>query len=246
MSEKNSSNQGLFRCFQMFMHDVRQLEGQCRALGAGSDGDTRLEVATIKKQAQEIIGRFVKRTVDELKISTNEREKEVEYATVAFIDDRLIRLEWNLSELWSVTPLEMDMYGTRKAGSEFFDRLEKLDQTERIDGFVGLIYYFFISLGFLGKFDVQQDDEILESYQRQLLSLASTNQVGAYNGVLQLMQNLPVTESNLERKFLPTAKRFNFLSVLSIVAVALSVQLLWYYYSIELINIASSIISLDN
>ena len=99
--------------------------------------------------------------------------------------------------------------------------------------------------GIFGKFDVQQDGEILESYQRQLLSLASTNHVGAYNGVLQLMQNLPVTESNLERKLLPTAKRFNFLSVLSIFALAISVQLLWYYYSIELIDIARSIISLE-
>ena len=86
------------------MHDFRQLEGQCLALGAGSDGDTKSEVATIKKQAQEILGRFVKSSVDELKISINEREKEIEYATVAFIDDRLIRLEWNLSELWSDTP----------------------------------------------------------------------------------------------------------------------------------------------
>ena len=243
--EKESSVSGLFRSFQTLMFDFKELEGHCLSLGPDRVRETQTEIEAIKKNARDIVGRFVKRSVDELKISISDREKEIEYAAVAFIDDRLIRLEWGMSGDWSEAPLEIDLYGTRNAGSEIFSRIEGLDPSDRLDGFISAIYYFLICLGFLGKFDPLEDGEILRRYQKNLLSMTPKNQQSAREDALRFVQDLPVVGTGIERKFLPTANIFNLFSVVSIAILLIAAQLLWFYYSIELIEIAHSITSLE-
>ena len=74
---------------------------------------------------------------------------EARFALVAWIDEKANLSGWAGSAEWNSDPLQLQLFGTRRAGVEFFEHLEKL----RPENAAALeIYFLCLALGFQGDY----------------------------------------------------------------------------------------------
>jgi len=74
---------------------------------------------------------------------------EARFALVAWIDEKANLSGWVGSAEWNSDPLQLQLFGTRRAGVEFFEHLEKL----RPENAAALeIYFLCLALGFQGDY----------------------------------------------------------------------------------------------
>lgn len=75
------------------------------------------------------------------------------FAIVAWCDEMILRSNWSGREEWERDTLQFQLYRTRNAGDEFFERLDRLraDQNDARE-----VYFLCLALGFIGKY---ADDE---------------------------------------------------------------------------------------
>jgi type VI secretion system protein ImpK len=74
---------------------------------------------------------------------------EARFALVAWIDEKANLAGWKGSAEWNSDPLQLQLFGTRRAGVEFFEHLEKL----RPENAAALeIYFLCLALGFQGDY----------------------------------------------------------------------------------------------
>ncbi len=90
----------------------------------------------------------------------SQREEESAlFAVCAWIDESILCSEWSGREKWSCAPLQRVHFGTTRAGEEFFQRLESLDEN---DGNLREVYAYCLALGFKGRFFRVENEEELK------------------------------------------------------------------------------------
>jgi type VI secretion system protein ImpK len=100
------------------------------------------------------------------------RLDEAQYAMVATADELFIDLDWDGADSWRMRPLEMELFGTRRAGQEIFARIDRiLDGFSGIDTEMAAVYLTALELGFKGKFADDADRPTLDSYESALRKL---------------------------------------------------------------------------
>jgi type VI secretion system protein ImpK len=99
---------------------------------------------------------------------------EAQYAMAATADETFIGLDWSGAESWRIRPLEMELFGTRRAGEEIFARVDRLlDDGDAVDTEMASVYLAALELGFKGKFADPADQPALDDYAARLRALVS-------------------------------------------------------------------------
>jgi type VI secretion system protein ImpK len=75
--------------------------------------------------------------------------EEARFALVAWIDETVNVAGWGGSAEWERDPLQRQLFGTERAGVEFFEHLEKL-RPENADALA--MYFYCLALGFQGTY----------------------------------------------------------------------------------------------
>jgi type VI secretion system protein ImpK len=81
--------------------------------------------------------------------------EEARFALVAWIDETVNVAGWGGSAEWERDPLQRQLFGTRRAGVEFFEHLEKL-RPENADALA--MYFYCLALGFQGSYAGREGD----------------------------------------------------------------------------------------
>lgn len=73
---------------------------------------------------------------------------EARYAIVAFIDERILKSNWNGRAEWMSNPLQLQLYREYAAGENFFARMRALQKREAAAALE--VYFLCLALGFTG------------------------------------------------------------------------------------------------
>lgn len=86
--------------------------------------------------------------------------QDARFAVIAFIDEVLIDAEWLGRQEWDENPLQLQYFNITDAGSEFFDRLDRLKKNAALHHEELEVYYLCMSLGFKGALGVGKQHEL--------------------------------------------------------------------------------------
>jgi type VI secretion system protein ImpK len=75
--------------------------------------------------------------------------EEARFALVAWADEMILRTDWRERNQWTREPLQLQLFGTNRAGNEFYEHLERLrhDQVDARE-----VYFVCLLLGFEGGY----------------------------------------------------------------------------------------------
>jgi len=96
--------------------------------------------------------------------------RQAQYVMAACADETFIRLSWSGAREWAWHPLEEDLFGTRSAGQDIFDRIARLLHSGDPHGReMAAVYLVALTLGFEGKYAGAADGTAaIENWKRQL------------------------------------------------------------------------------
>lgn len=93
------------------------------------------------------------------------------HALVAFIDETILKSSWEHCERWRVRPLQLELNGTRLAGSEFFEYLKQTRRGGPAKRDLLEIYHLCLTLGFEGEYAIRGREQLrplIEDLRREL------------------------------------------------------------------------------
>jgi type VI secretion system protein ImpK len=88
-----------------------------------------------------------------------EEVAEAAFAVVAFVDETVLQSDWDRKDAWTARSLQFELYERYDAGEEFFTRLERLRAHPADNVDVLEVYYLCLSLGFQGRYQLQDSTE---------------------------------------------------------------------------------------
>ena len=91
---------------------------------------------------------------------TREDMDKVRFALVAFLDETILDSDWAHREYWRDRPLQLDLFGERRAGSRFFEELQDMRGRGEARREVVEVYGQCLALGFEGQFRVSGLDRL--------------------------------------------------------------------------------------
>lgn len=97
------------------------------------------------------------------------------FAICAWIDEAILNSSWNGKTQWQREQLQRHFYQTADAGEEFFERLNGLGLHQRQ---VREIYYFCLTMGFIGRYGQEGDQYLLEQLRTSNLKLLTGSPAG--------------------------------------------------------------------
>jgi len=120
--------------------------------------DPNLDANVIRNRALELKARLEQ---DGARSGINAVDVEMAaFALVAFLDETAIRAGGALRDRWFQRPMQLELYGTNRAGEEFFVRLDGLrrDRQNRIEALE--VYACCLAFGFLGQYGLAGPEKI--------------------------------------------------------------------------------------
>ena len=88
------------------------------------------------------------------------------FAVFAWVDETILNMPWSQREEWRPNLLQTGYYSTTSAGSEFFERLNRLRADQ--EG-VREVYFTCLSLGFRGRYHQEGDEFLLAQLKKSNL-----------------------------------------------------------------------------
>ena len=198
----------------------------------------------VRVNCRDLISIFVKRAIGNLPTAQKEAEDVLRFIATAYVDEKFIQLDWDMSNAWSGYPLEMELFGTRNAGTEVFKFIDNLNPERIASRVYAVLFYLVLSLGFAGKYEPETDRELLLNYQERLYDIINKSFDVSALASEATYQDLSVRENALQRSYLPTSRGYNIAVIVMLAVGALSLQLLWYFQSNEVVTISKNIIEL--
>lgn len=236
--------QEVSRSFQDLLRRVSLVEDQCRTGQYALQTDKNDALNTVRLELEELVGLFVKRVTVTFPVAQKDADRVVEFIAIAFLDEKFIQLDWEMSNEWSENPLETVIFGTRNAGTEIFDRIDALSPERAADRIYAVLYFLILSLGFAGRYDAQTDRVILQQYQKSLTAILEKSFDLSDIAEQAGHQDFSVSGITSSRSYLPTARSYNVTALGLIAAAVICVQIYWFYLTYELVPVARSIIEL--
>lgn len=95
-----------------------------------------------------------------------EEVEEARFALVAWADETILLSDWSEREEWLREPLQLRLFGTNRAGDEFFDHLAALRPEQNL---AREVYFLCLSLGFEGRYsgqDAQRTELIRQQFEQ--------------------------------------------------------------------------------
>ncbi len=129
---------------------ARELVAFVSAFGAG-DAGRELGAPALRSHLLLLLDRLAKST-EAADLRADELE-EARFALVAWLDEVILRSDWQGRDEWAAEPLQLRLYKTNRAGNEFYEHLRRLrpEHTRARE-----IYLLVLSLGFEGQYHDQQ------------------------------------------------------------------------------------------
>jgi type VI secretion system protein ImpK len=105
--------------------------------------------------------------------------EEAQYVMAATADELFIGLDWEGTDAWTARPLEVELFGTRRAGEEIFARIDRLvDGLGPVNTEMAAVYLTALEHGFKGKFADTGDRQTLDRYESRLRELVGRRPPG--------------------------------------------------------------------
>jgi type VI secretion system protein ImpK len=101
------------------------------------------------------------------------------FAVVALVDETILSSNWAGTNQWMKTPLQLELYDQFDAGEVFFDRLDELSERPAENAQVLEVYYLCMTLGFKGKYQLQEQGRLRELIESTAQMLDETPETGA-------------------------------------------------------------------
>lgn len=95
--------------------------------------------------------------------------EEANFALVAFLDEMIQHSTWPGKQQWASSPLQATLFSESRAGTRFFERLERLRRESNME--VIEVYYCCLTLGFMGEFRLgggERLDKLIKDLRREL------------------------------------------------------------------------------
>ncbi len=98
------------------------------------------------------------------------------FPLVAFLDEAVTGLTFPDKETWTSNPLQSELFGLNYAGEEFFRRLEELRRRPQENSAVLEVYCLCLVLGFKGKYQMENPDELRHIVEETKADLLRTKE----------------------------------------------------------------------
>jgi type VI secretion system protein ImpK len=98
---------------------------------------------------------------------TETQYNHAKFAIIAFIDEIMLGTPWPETRRWSKDLLQKAHFAMATAGSEFFERYQKLNPFNPAEKDIREVYYYCLSLGFIGKYYNQNERGKLDEIRRE-------------------------------------------------------------------------------
>lgn len=122
------------------------------------------------------------------------------FAICSLVDERVLESQWQHRAEWQKTPLQMRLYNTNRAGSEFFVRLDSLNESSPEQQEVREIYLYCLKQGFSGcYFEVGEQSRLDEIIQANYLLLSRAISLQLFDPVVESQIVDVYAENQLER-----------------------------------------------
>ena len=105
-----------------------------------------------------------------------EHYDQARFAVIAYIDEALLASGWQHKERWASDLLQKNYYNTASAGIEFFDQLSGLNMIDPAHHDIREVYYYCLSLGFLGRYFDSADRATLDRIRQDTYQLLMAGQ----------------------------------------------------------------------
>lgn len=154
------------------------------------------------------------------------------YAMAALADDIFIlELDWPGRDAWVNSPLEKKMFGTCRAGQEFFDLADRLINTKQctaLDADLASVFLLILQLGFKGKHRGQHGMAKLAEYRKRLLIIAGERRVSSEAQHVFIQAYQQQISDGKDQRIAPLAPWIRWLRHLGIGYLLLS-TLIWFW-----------------
>ena len=156
----------LLSCFFEFWEEVEELRRQVQSPGGGDDTFLPVAAAGREHLAEALRGQRVALAHPQAAI-TQQQIDETQYVMAATADELFIGMSWDGAEGWTMRPLELELFGTRRAGDEIFARIDRLaGGFGPVDTEMATVYLTALELGFKGRY--ADDRATLDAYEARL------------------------------------------------------------------------------
>jgi len=98
------------------------------------------------------------------------------FATVSFIDEKLVSSSWDGKKEWSRELLQKHYFDTSNGGVEFFERLDRLNPFNPAERDIREVYYYCMALGVAGKFYGEGAQSALDKIKADNYHLLNENE----------------------------------------------------------------------
>jgi len=156
-------------CFFEFWEEVEELRRQVQS--PGGDGDPFLPAAAGGREhlAEALRAQRAALAHPQAAI-TGQQLDETQYVMAATADELFIGMNWTGATDWTMRPLEVELFGTRRAGDEVFARIDRLaGGFGPVDTEMATVYLTALELGFRGRY--ADDRATLDAYEARLRKL---------------------------------------------------------------------------
>lgn len=102
---------------------------------------------------------------------TKEQYDTALFSVASFIDEALVSSKWSSNKEWSKNLLQRHYFGTSNGGVIFFEKLDKLNPFNPAERDIREVYYYCLTLGFIGKFYGTGEQSKLEAIKLENFKL---------------------------------------------------------------------------
>lgn len=170
--------------------------------------------------------------------------RELQYALCGLADEQMLYLDWSGKEWWQAHLLETEFFGSHNAGEQVFINIDTaLNNQSKYKQSILIAYLYLLSLGFLGKYNMQKDaKDVIQKYKQDIyFQLYQKDPIKTYqienlfnDTLLYNMQNNLSYESMHAKKLL---KRCGVI----LAAYCLISHFTWVFYVYPVTNLADNI-----
>ena len=117
--------------------------------------------------------------LDENTEYSSKRNADALFAVCALIDELILDSQWEHKDQWAASPLQKKYFDTNNAGTEFYQRLDQLNENDRKDQDVREIYLYALVQGFSGRYFEAGEQSLRQEIIRANHNLLSTDLTSA-------------------------------------------------------------------
>jgi type VI secretion system protein ImpK len=214
----------LLECFFEFWEEVENLRWHVQSPDGG--GDPFLPAAAGGREHLADVLRAQRLALANPQAAMTQHQlEEAQYVMAATADELFIGMPWDGAEGWTMRPLEIELFGTRRAGDEIFARIDRLaGGFGPVDTEMATVYLTALELGFTGRH--ADDRATLDDYEGRLRKLVGRRPAASGPLVAACYEHTTVADSGLRlpasRTWWSTAVTIAALSLLVLIVTLVS------------------------